>query len=113
YSPLAIGGHVDHRLTRSAAERMGRPLCYYRDFPFASQAGMGPSEFPPPSGRETVLPLSAEEIQAWAAAVAEYQSQLSTFWPDIYALYQEIRTFHDLASGVVLITPNDAQREAP
>jgi len=113
YSPLAIGGHVDHRLTRSAAERMGRPLCYYRDFPFASQAGMVPSEFPPPSGRETVLPLSAEEIQAWASAVAEYQSQISTFWPDIYALYQEIRTFHDLASGVVLITPNDAQREAP
>jgi LmbE family N-acetylglucosaminyl deacetylase len=107
YAPLAIGGHVDHRLTRLAAERLGRPLRYYRDFPYASRAGTMPSEFPAPPGREGVLPLSAEEIQVWAAAVAEYQSQLSTFWPDVYALYQEIRAFHDRAGGIVLITPDD------
>jgi LmbE family N-acetylglucosaminyl deacetylase len=113
YAPLAIGGHVDHRLTRAAAERLGRPLFYYRDFPYASRAGAIPSDFPPPAGREVVFPLSAEEIQTWASAVAEYRSQLSTFWPDIYALYQEIRAFHDRAGGVVLVAPNDARSGRP
>ncbi len=110
YSPLAIGGHVDHRLTRSAAERLGRPLHYYRDFPYAARGGVAPSEFRPPAGRETVVPLTAEEIQTWAAAIAEYRSQISTFWPDVYALLQEIRTFHDQSGGVVLITPHEAPR---
>jgi LmbE family N-acetylglucosaminyl deacetylase len=105
YSPLAIGGHVDHRLTRAAAERLGRPLWYYRDFPYASRAASYPDDLPRPPAREAFLQLSAEEIQTWAAAVSEYRSQLSTFWPDEYSLYQEIRTFHDEASGVVLLAP--------
>ena len=32
--PLAIGGHVDHRLTRLAGEKLDRPLWYYADFPY-------------------------------------------------------------------------------
>ncbi|MCZ7552073.1 MAG: hypothetical protein M5U05_05720 [Anaerolineales bacterium] len=32
--PLAIGGHVDHRLTRAAAEAARQALLYYLDFPY-------------------------------------------------------------------------------
>lgn len=32
--PLALGGHVDHRLTRSASERLGIPLWFYADYPY-------------------------------------------------------------------------------
>jgi hypothetical protein len=112
YSPLAIGGHVDHRLTRAAAERLGRPLWYYRDFPYALREPSFPAELPPPPGRETFQTLSSEEIQTWAAAVSEYRSQLSTFWPDDYALYQEIREFHDRAGGVMLLAPGDVSQAA-
>jgi len=113
YSPLAIGGHVDHRLTRAAAERLSCPMWYYRDFPYASRTPITPSEFSPPSGRESILALSAEEIQTWAAAVAEYRSQISSFWPDVYALYQEIRAFHDQSRGVVLVAAKDIARAIP
>ncbi|MCO5999555.1 PIG-L deacetylase family protein [Actinoallomurus rhizosphaericola] len=40
--PLAVGGHVDHRAARSAAERVvadeapGRALIYYEDLPYAA-----------------------------------------------------------------------------
>lgn len=112
YSPLALGGHVDHRLTRTAAERLGRPLWYFRDFPYASRNPTYPGELPRPPGREASLQLSAEEIQTWAAAVSEYRSQISTFWPDEYSLYQEIRTFHDHAGGVVLLAPLDISEAA-
>ncbi len=32
--PLAIGHHRDHVLTRMAAERLGRPLWHYVDYPY-------------------------------------------------------------------------------
>jgi hypothetical protein len=32
--PLTLGNHVDHQLVRQAAERIGRPLCYYADLPY-------------------------------------------------------------------------------
>lgn len=36
-APLALGGHVDHRLTRDAAAAAcrGRPLAWYEDLPYA------------------------------------------------------------------------------
>ena len=103
YCPSAIGGHVDHRLTRAAAERVGWGLWYYRDFPYAARGGTLPPDLPSPAGDEVVFPLSAEEVQAWAAAISEYPSQLSTFWPDVYTLYQELRAFHDRAGGIRLV----------
>lgn len=33
-APLAVGGHVDHVLTRTAAERSGARIGYYSDFPY-------------------------------------------------------------------------------
>lgn len=105
FCPLGIGGHVDHILTRRAAESTRRPLRYYRELPYAARGGALPPDLPAPAGHEQLVPLSAEEIQTWAAAASEYRSQLSTFWADIYALYQEIKAFHDEAGGLRLFTP--------
>ena len=33
-APLGVGGHVDHVLVRSAAERSGARVAYYSDFPY-------------------------------------------------------------------------------
>ncbi|MEU2236018.1 PIG-L deacetylase family protein [Streptomyces vietnamensis] len=33
-APLGVGGHADHVLVRTAAERSGRPVVYYSDFPY-------------------------------------------------------------------------------
>lgn len=106
YCPLGLGRHVDHRLTRVAAERLGRPLRYYQDLPYAVRGGSPPAELEAAPGREQLLPLSPEQIDAWVAAVAEYRSQVPVYWPDVYALYEEIRRFHDQGPGFPLITPD-------
>ncbi len=36
--PLTLGNHVDHRLTRMAAENLGEPLLYYADYPYVLKA---------------------------------------------------------------------------
>lgn len=39
-APLAVGGHVDHRVVHRAAielARQGRDVCFYEDFPYAAR----------------------------------------------------------------------------
>jgi hypothetical protein len=55
-APLALGGHVDHRLVRMAVQGLGRRLYYYADLPYVltrgdeleklAQAGWTPRLFP-------------------------------------------------------------------
>jgi LmbE family N-acetylglucosaminyl deacetylase len=102
YCPMALGGHVDHILTRMAAERLGIPLLYYADMPYAARSEELKAQFDPDDADWKVIPLNAEAIDAWVAAILEYQSQLSTFWQDEDQLYKELRSFHDEYDGIPL-----------
>lgn len=103
YCPMGIGGHVDHRLTRRAAERLKVPLTYYREFPYAARGGEIPLEMSPPEGKKHIVALSEEALQAWVQAAAEYRTQLSTFWDEAQAMAEELRLFHDASGGIVLL----------
>jgi LmbE family N-acetylglucosaminyl deacetylase len=105
YCPLAIGGHVDHRLTRRSAELLGRKLWYFHDLPYAARDGRIPSYFELPLGNEVVVKLTSEEIEMWAMAVAMYSSQISTFWSEGEAIHEELCTFYDVSGGIRLIAP--------
>lgn len=105
YSPLGYGGHVDHRLTRLAAERLGKPLGYYRDLPYAARGASIPVDLGQPSGKRAFQELATEEIEAWAVAAFEYASQRSTFWSSYEQLLGELRDFHDANQGIPLVRP--------
>ncbi|MBN1669134.1 MAG: PIG-L family deacetylase [Anaerolineales bacterium] len=100
--PLALGGHVDHRLVRAAAEGLGRPLWYYADYPYVikdsaqmealQQAGWQPSRFR----------LSAAGLAAWQDSIAAHQSQISTFWPDLPAMQADIAVYAHQNGGLWL-----------
>jgi len=80
FSPLAIGGHMDHRLVRMAAERSHLPLAYYADFPYAAERPQDLMAWLPPGVKEMRFTLSQQAIDRWVQAVAAYASQLSSFW---------------------------------
>jgi LmbE family N-acetylglucosaminyl deacetylase len=91
YVPLTIGNHVDHQLTRKAAETLGAIYAYYEDFPYVDREG---DRWPNlrsqlledrPLNPELVR-LSEVDLDGWINAAARYESQLSTFWPDRQAL---------------------------
>ncbi|RME07494.1 MAG: PIG-L family deacetylase [Anaerolineae bacterium] len=96
--PLTLGGHVDHQLTRAAAERLGGPLWYYADYPYVLwqtedfSAGLSAQ----------VFPLSPEAVTAWQNAVAAYRSQLSTFWADEIEMRAAIAAYARQQGGVAL-----------
>jgi LmbE family N-acetylglucosaminyl deacetylase len=105
YCPSVLGGHVDHRLTRMAAERLARPLWYYQDMPYAARGGVLPADLPLPTGIITAVPLVDEEVQQWIDAIGEYRSQLSSFWPTENALYRELTEMLERSGGLRFLRP--------
>ncbi len=103
YVPLGVGGHVDHLLTRRAAERLFLPRWYYRDLPYALHDPSRPPAHPPERATEASVTLGEEEIEIWVAAAAEYHSQLSSFWPDYESFEADLRSFHDHFGGIPLL----------
>ena len=104
-SPLTLGGHVDHRLVRDAAESLAVPLWFYADYPYAIDdpldhrdlrgqvAGYQPA---------FVQGISPQALAAWQAAVAAYASQISTFWGSLEEMRGRIAAYHQEGGGAVL-----------
>jgi LmbE family N-acetylglucosaminyl deacetylase len=97
--PLTLGNHVDHRLTRTAAERVGVPLHYYADFPYALEEDVRCVT----AGLEALqYTISPDGISAWQDAVGAHRSQISTFWEDLDGMRAAIRNYYDQMGGVWL-----------
>jgi len=83
-APLTVGNHVDHQLTRLAAERaFGDALFYYEEFPYVQRSGaveaiIGNGD----AWQPTTIPLNAADMVAKVEAIAAFRSQLSSFFAD-------------------------------
>lgn len=98
-APLSLGGHVDHRLVRAAAEMLSLPLRYYADFPYVARERPEVERVLPPGVGLCLHPVSAEGLAAWRRAVAAHRSQISTFWRDEAALYADIEAYWRSTGG--------------
>ncbi|RPI88415.1 MAG: PIG-L family deacetylase [Chloroflexi bacterium] len=101
-SPLALGNHVDHWLTRTAAEQSGGKLWYYADYPYVLKdfAIADPSD----NGewKTVIFPVSEGGLEAWMKSIAAHRSQLSTFWDDVPSMEAAIREYYQSAGGIKL-----------
>jgi LmbE family N-acetylglucosaminyl deacetylase len=100
--PLTLGGHVDHRLTRQAAERLNRPMHYYADFPYVLDQRAVLEELEQQAWKSELFPISTSGQRAWEQAVAAYQSQISTFWSGIPEMQAALRAYARRETGVRL-----------
>lgn len=97
--PLAVGGHVDHRLTRAALEALDRPVCYYPDYPYTARQNWNPAEWIEPGWSRLPCRLSRAALRAWQQAVATYASQISTFWPNLDSMQAAIAAYARSGGG--------------
>ncbi len=104
-APLGIGNHVDHELTRKAANRLARPVYYYADYPYARESeGNEILRFLDSSAdwSAETFPVSEEGFSSWIQASRCYRSQILTFWEDQTMLETEIRQFGASMGGIKL-----------
>ena len=95
-APLGIGNHVDHELTRKAANRLGIPLAFYADYPYTRELdGKETLEFMErsPEWQYEEFPVSETGLKNWILAAQAYRSQISTFWDNDADLERQIREF--------------------
>jgi LmbE family N-acetylglucosaminyl deacetylase len=100
--PLAIGGHVDHRLTRLAVESTGRRVWYYVDYPYILEAQEALEGLRQEGWKAKTFAVSENGLRAWENAVAAHASQISTFWPDLPAMQAALQAYHQDMGGVIL-----------
>ncbi|MFO1000107.1 MAG: PIG-L family deacetylase [Planctomycetaceae bacterium] len=103
FVPLSLGGHVDHRIVRAAAERTGHSqVIYYPEIPYLQRY---PEQIATCTQdlRSLACKLDVADVKIWTKAVACYQSQLSMLeagTTPVSALLEEY-----LTSAVTLYVP--------
>lgn len=100
--PLALGNHVDHQLTRLAAEATGIPLYYYADYPYVLNEVAFAERLYQSGFVDEIFPISEAGVQAWQRAIAAHVSQVSTFWPDPDSMHSAIRNYLEDHGGTRL-----------
>ena len=90
--PLAVGGHVDHRLVRLAAEREIEGLLYYEDVPYAEKRGalrraLGNTE----AWENRTVELEESDLEAKIEACAAYRSQLAGLYKSADRMGKKMR----------------------
>ncbi|MEU1231046.1 PIG-L family deacetylase [Streptomyces sp. NPDC005828] len=77
-APLGVGGHADHVLARTAAERSGRRVVYYSEFPY-NQTAAADAEF---TGRHHLVARSWErDLDRKAELIRGYRTQADALFP--------------------------------
>ncbi len=97
--PLSIGGHIDHRIVRAAAEKLGRRLYFFADYPYLVTHRVNLRAWVLPGWRRLRQPVSTDGLAGWQAAVGYHQSQISTFWGGQDEMRRDIEAYWQGGGG--------------
>lgn len=99
--PLAIGGHVDHLLTRSAARRLGRAIRFYADIPYLFRQ---PEALAPATQglQASSCPISSDGLQVWLTGIAAHASQMGMLFTSVAEMQASIRHYWEDLEGIQL-----------
>ena len=81
--PMALGDHIDHRLTRAAAVLSGLAVYYYPDYPYVLRSANELAQMELGLWKRCPAPISDQGLSAWQDSIAAYASQISTFWTSL------------------------------
>jgi LmbE family N-acetylglucosaminyl deacetylase len=100
-SPLGVGSHLDHLMTRRAVESLKRPIWYYADIPYL----LNHLEMLAPQSdglTPTVYPISEMGLDAWQSGIAAYASQILMLFETGEKMQAAIRAYWESQHGIRL-----------
>jgi LmbE family N-acetylglucosaminyl deacetylase len=104
--PLTLGNHVDHQITRLAAEQAARhfqhPLLYYADYPYVWRYPEQIALYQQRGWTCVQFDLTEKALEAWQASIAAHSSQLSTFWSNLEEMRTDISAYNTSQRGICL-----------
>ncbi|MFN2135086.1 MAG: PIG-L deacetylase family protein [Candidatus Promineifilaceae bacterium] len=95
FTSLGVGNHVDHQITRLAAEMVSPHVAYYEEYPYVIIPGALQRVVDAEDSTlvEEKLSLTDEAVQKRIEAIAAYRSQVSSFFRDRADLEQAIENY--------------------
>ncbi len=100
--PLAFGNHVDHQLTRMAADQLGLNIYYYADYPYVLRYQAKIEQMLQAGWECQVFSISGDGVRAWQDSISSHHSQISTFWPGEEEMRRAIETYVQGEGGIRL-----------
>jgi LmbE family N-acetylglucosaminyl deacetylase len=100
--PLSLGNHVDHQLTRLAAQGLGDPLWYYQDYPYVLRCKDTLEHIEQAGWESHCFPITPQGLVAWQDSIAAHASQISTFWMDTFEMRQAVSEYLEQNNGIQL-----------
>jgi LmbE family N-acetylglucosaminyl deacetylase len=101
-SPLGLGNHVDHQLTRLALEGSSLVAWYYADYPYVLREKEKLGQLEREGWISQVFPVSSNGLIAWQDSIAAHVSQISTFWKDEVGMRMAIKDYLEQVRGLRL-----------
>jgi len=101
-SPLGLGNHVDHQLTRQATEGLGYPLWHYQDYPYALRSKDILEHLEQIGWKSQCFPISPQGLVAWQDSITAHASQISTFWKDEHEMRKAVGDYLEENQGIRL-----------
>lgn len=101
-APLSVGNHVDHQITRLAAEScFGTELIYYEEYPYAAEPGVVETLLiaEGETWQSKTIPISQGAMEKKTEAIAAFVSQMSTFFIDQDDLKRKVHNYSLLIGG--------------
>lgn len=92
-SPLTVGGHRDHRMTRQAIEMLGIPVWYFPDFPYVVSALDEFNELRLQMDKTYQVQIGEEGLRAWQEAIQAYASQMIGLFPSLPSMQSIVRAY--------------------
>jgi LmbE family N-acetylglucosaminyl deacetylase len=102
FVPLSVGNHVDHQITRLAAERcFSTNLIYYEEYPYATAPSAVQAAIAKDGAvwQSKTVPIPESAMISKLEAIAAYDSQLSTFFLDHADLERQVRHYSQAVGG--------------
>jgi LmbE family N-acetylglucosaminyl deacetylase len=91
--PLTAGHHVDHQITRLAAEHLPYELIYYEDYPYAEIPDRMMRVWGDAEWQAESIGLSGAALRAKIEAFLQHRSQISTFYRDDDEVAHRMRAY--------------------
>lgn len=102
-SPLSIGNHLDHRITRAATRALLFPsIWFFADYPYIVKADQKLKDYLPDDATEIKYALSKSDMDVWKQAIAAHRSQISTFWESEAIMMQKVDLYARNGGGQLL-----------
>ena len=101
-SPLGLGNHVDHQLTRLAAEGLDYITWYYADYPYVLRSREKLESMQQEGWLSQVFPISLDGLTAWQDSIVAHGSQISTFWKGELEMRLAVSDYLEQNKGLLL-----------